>query len=184
MSWLVNVGTGVGVGDAYLLDSLLDAGVDRKKRFLGAPVELLNVVATEGVDHGGDGGRVTTAAVVEVEHAGWHGVGDRTTSDHGPDTAFWFQGGELEGGTGGGIELLDVGFFLGEITTERSGPDLVKLVRGERCDNCRQTYHWWSTVSVDLGRLSSSIVDSQVTSDSPLGATDALCGLFELGGHI
>jgi hypothetical protein len=35
--------------------------------------------------------------------------GGTTTSDHGPDTAFRFQDGELDGGTGGSIELLDVG---------------------------------------------------------------------------
>jgi hypothetical protein len=52
--------------------------------------------------------------------------GGTTTSNHGRDTAFGVQDGELEGSIGGGVELLDVSFLLGEITTERSGPDLVK----------------------------------------------------------
>ena len=55
--------------------------------------------------------------------------GGTTTGNHGPDAAFGVQDGELEGSTSGCIELLDVGFFLGEITTERSRPDLGKPVR-------------------------------------------------------
>ena len=47
---------------------LLQAGVDGEEGLLGTPVELLDVVATEGVDHHGDGGGLTTARVVEVEH--------------------------------------------------------------------------------------------------------------------
>ena len=65
-----------------------------------------------------------------------------TTGNHGPDAAFGVQDGELEGSTSGCIELLDVGFFLGDITTQRSGPDLGKLVRRKCCDNRRKTYYW------------------------------------------
>ena len=35
---------------------VLHTGVDGKKCLLGAPVELLNVMATERMDHGGNGG--------------------------------------------------------------------------------------------------------------------------------
>lgn len=48
--------------------SLLDAGVDGKESFLGTPVELLDVVTAEGVDHGSDGGSGATTGVIEVEH--------------------------------------------------------------------------------------------------------------------
>ena len=44
---------------------LLQAGVDGEEGLLGTPVELLDVVATEGIDHGGDGRGLTTAGVVE-----------------------------------------------------------------------------------------------------------------------
>ena len=50
-------------------DSLLEGRVDGKEGHLSSPVELLDVVSTEGVDHGGDGGSLTTAGVVEVEHS-------------------------------------------------------------------------------------------------------------------
>lgn len=52
-----------------LLDGLTDGGVDGKESFLGTPVELLNVVTTEGVDHSSDGRNLSTAREVEVEHA-------------------------------------------------------------------------------------------------------------------
>jgi hypothetical protein len=49
--------------------SILDAGVDRKESLLGSPIELLDVVTTEGVNHGSDGRACTTAGVVKVKHA-------------------------------------------------------------------------------------------------------------------
>ena len=52
-----------------LFHSFLDRGIDGKESLFGAPVELLDVVATEGIDHRRDGGVLTTATVVEVEHA-------------------------------------------------------------------------------------------------------------------
>lgn len=51
-----------------LRDGLLQAGVDGEESLLGTPVEFLDVVATEGVDHSSDGGGLTTAGVVEVQH--------------------------------------------------------------------------------------------------------------------
>jgi len=55
--------------------------------------------------------------------------GGTTTSNHGPDTALGVQDGELEGSTSRGIELLDVSFLLGQITTEGCRPDLKSNVR-------------------------------------------------------
>jgi hypothetical protein len=52
-----------------LLHGFLDRGVDGKESLFGAPVEFLDVVAAEGIDHRRDGGVLTPAAVVEVEHA-------------------------------------------------------------------------------------------------------------------
>lgn len=52
-----------------LSNGLLERSVDRKESLLGSPVELLDVVTTEWVDHGGDTGGVTSARVVEVQHA-------------------------------------------------------------------------------------------------------------------
>lgn len=49
--------------------SLLEGGVNREKSLLGSPVELLDVVSAEGVDHGGDGGCRASAGVIEVKHA-------------------------------------------------------------------------------------------------------------------
>ena len=50
--------------------------------------------------------------------------GSTTTGDHPPDVSFGNQNSELEGSTGGGIELLDVSLLLGQVTTEGGGPDL------------------------------------------------------------
>ena len=52
-----------------LVNSLLEAGVDREESFLGSPVELLDVMTTERIDHGSDGRGFTTAGVVEVKHS-------------------------------------------------------------------------------------------------------------------
>lgn len=54
------------------------------------------------------------------------GVNDRstTTSNHSPNTALSIENSELERSASGSVELLDVGFFLGQVTTEWSRPDL------------------------------------------------------------
>jgi hypothetical protein len=55
-------------------------------------------------------------------------VNDRSTtsSNHSPHTALGVEDGELERSAGGRIEFLDVGFFLSQIATERSRPDLME----------------------------------------------------------
>jgi hypothetical protein len=52
-----------------LRHSLLQAGVNGEKSLFRSPVELLDVVATEGVNHGGNGGGLTAAGVVKVQHS-------------------------------------------------------------------------------------------------------------------
>jgi len=52
-----------------LLHGVLDRSVDGKESLIGAPVEFLDVVAAEGIDHRRDGRILTAATVVEVEHA-------------------------------------------------------------------------------------------------------------------
>jgi hypothetical protein len=37
-------------------NGLLQAGVDEEESLLGSPVEFMDVMVTEGVDHGGNGG--------------------------------------------------------------------------------------------------------------------------------
>jgi hypothetical protein len=54
--------------------------------------------------------------------------GGTSSSSHGPDAAFRVQDGEIERGTSGSIELLDVSFLLGKITAKRSGPNLVNTI--------------------------------------------------------
>lgn len=49
------------VGIGVLLDGILDRGVDGEKSLLGTPVELLDVVTAEWVDHGGDGWSLAAA---------------------------------------------------------------------------------------------------------------------------
>lgn len=51
------------------LNSLADGGVDWEKSLLGAPVELLDVVSTEGVNHGSDGRSLSSAGEVEIKHS-------------------------------------------------------------------------------------------------------------------
>lgn len=55
--------------------------------------------------------------------------GSTTTSDHGPDAALSVEDSKFEGGTSGAIELLDVRFLLGQVTTERRRPDLRQTAR-------------------------------------------------------
>lgn len=50
-------------------DGLIDRGVDREQSLLGTPIELLNMVSAEWVDHGSDRSRSTTARVIEIKHA-------------------------------------------------------------------------------------------------------------------
>jgi hypothetical protein len=76
------VDNNVDVG--VLGDSLGDAGVDGEEGLLGSPVELLDVVSTEGVDHSSNRRRRASAGVVKVEHAldgtGLETVHERTGS--------------------------------------------------------------------------------------------------------
>lgn len=57
------------IGIRVFLDGLFDAGVNRQKGLLHSPVNFLDMVATEGVDHSSDGRCLATTRVVEVEHA-------------------------------------------------------------------------------------------------------------------
>lgn len=89
-----------------LLDSLSDRGVDGEEGFLCTPVELLDVVTSEGVDHGGDRRRLSSAREVEIEHA---------LDGSGLETVDKRSGGLVEGpvrgssgGIGGGVESDDV----------------------------------------------------------------------------
>ena len=47
-----------------------------------------------------------------------------TTSNHGPYTTLGVQHRKFKRDTSGRIELLDVGFLLGQVATERRRPDL------------------------------------------------------------
>jgi hypothetical protein len=62
------------------------------------------------------------------ESVGSNGIGvndgSATTGNHGPDAAFRVEDSQFERGTGRTVEFLDVCLFLGQITTERRGPDL------------------------------------------------------------
>ena len=49
-------------------DGLIDRGVDREQSLLGTPIELLNMVSAEWVDHGSNRSRGTTARVIEIKH--------------------------------------------------------------------------------------------------------------------
>lgn len=90
--------------------------------------------------------------------------GGTTTSDHGPNSTSGVEDGKLERSTSRGIELLDVGLFLGQISTERSGPN-----------------HGWSSVSLDLGVTGRT---GDVSGNGPLGSTEEVGSLVELGGHV
>lgn len=52
-----------------LLHGLLGARVYGEKRLLRSPVELLDVMTAEGVDHSSHAGSFASTAVIEVEHA-------------------------------------------------------------------------------------------------------------------
>lgn len=95
------VDNNVGIG--ALLDSLGHRGEDGEESFLGSPVELLDVVSSEGVDHGGDRRDLTVAGKVEVEHT-LDGTGLETVDDR--------AGGLVEGAVpgaarfGGRVDLV------------------------------------------------------------------------------
>jgi hypothetical protein len=93
----------VGVG--VLLGGLGEGGVDGEEGLLCAPVELLDVVSAEGVDHRSDGGSLSAAREVEVEHA-LDGSG-LETEDEGSGG---FVEGSVRRSTGGrlGLESDDV----------------------------------------------------------------------------
>ena len=118
-------------------------------------------------------GRSTRVLAVVGELVGKAGSGDgvrvddrrTTTSYHGPDTTGGVQHGELERSTGRCVELLDVCLLLGQVTTERCGPN-----------------HGGSAVSLNRRGCRGRCGD--VASDSPLGAAEEVCGLVELGGHV
>lgn len=96
--------------------------------------------------------------------------GSTTTSDEGPDTASWVENSQLEGGTGLGVKLGDIGLLLGQLTTEWSWE-----------------LHWWSGIN---GHLSISSLDSSHTESSwgacssPLSTALELSGLIKLGSEI
>jgi hypothetical protein len=93
----------VGVG--VLFGGLGEGGVDGEEGLLCAPVELLDVVSAEGVDHRSDGGSLSAAREVEVEHA-LDGSG-LETEDEGSGG---FVEGSVRRSTGGrlGLESDDV----------------------------------------------------------------------------
>ena len=92
--------------------------------------------------------------------------GSTTSGDHGPNSTFLVEDGELERSTGRSVELLNPSLLLGQITTERSGPD-----------------HGRTTVGLDTGSVGGDGGRS-VTRDGPLGSTEEIGGLVELGGHV
>ncbi len=51
------------------LDGLLNARIHGKKRLFCTPVEFLDVMATKRINHCRDTWCLTTAAIIEVEHA-------------------------------------------------------------------------------------------------------------------
>ena len=100
------------------------------------------------------------------------GVDDRgtTTSDEGPDTTAAVEDGQLEGSTGLGVHLGDVGLLLGHLTTERSGE-----------------LHGRADIDRDLGVLLVSDVQAESSgraSDGPLGTTLELGSLIDLGSQV
>lgn len=118
----------------------------------------------------GGGARVFTVVgklMGETSRGNGVGVDNRgtTTGNHGPDSALRIKNSELEGSTGRGVEFLDVSLFLGQVTTERSGPD-----------------HGRPAVSLDSSGTASSGRD--VTSHSPHRTTEEVSSLIKLGSHV
>ena len=100
-------GTGKSVNNAMLTDSL------------GVLV---------GLTLSGSTGVLAVVGELVREAVGSNGIGvdDRstTTSDHRPDATLSVEDSELQRGTSGSVELLDVRLLLSQVTTERSGPNL------------------------------------------------------------
>lgn len=102
-----------------LLDGLLDGGVNGEEGLLGTPVELLDVVTAEGVDHGSDGGSLSTTGEVKVEH---------TLDSSGLKTENERSGGLVERSVSrsltvsGGLESDDVlgRLFSGTVSSDRT----------------------------------------------------------------
>jgi hypothetical protein len=104
-----------------LRNGLLQAGVDREESLLGSPVGLLDVVATKGVDRGSDGGGLTTAREVEVEHA-LDGTGMETVDE---GAGVGIERPEPESAALGdlGLEVNDVVGGLGALAIRMAGTE-------------------------------------------------------------
>ena len=88
-----------------LANSLSDGGVHGQEGLLGSPVEFLDVVSTEGVNHGSDGGSGTSAREVKVKHA-LNGTGLETIHKA---ASFSSEGKvPLAVSSGGGIEVDNI----------------------------------------------------------------------------
>jgi len=98
----------VGVG--VLLGGLSDGSVDGEEGLLCTPVELLDVVTSEGVDHGSDRGSLPSAREVEVEHS--LDSSRLETVNEGSSGLVEGSVGRSSGG-GGGVESNDVVSGLG-----------------------------------------------------------------------
>jgi hypothetical protein len=102
------------------------------------------------------------------------GIHDRGAAacDHGPDTAFGVEDGEFKRCASRGIEFLDVGLFLCEVTAKRGGPN-----------------HRWATVSGHFGTFGdgscgSAAVHGEVACNCPFWTAYAFCSLVEFCGHV
>ena len=94
-----------------LLGGLSDGSVDGKESLLCTPVELLDVVTSEGVDHGSDRGSLPSAREVEVEHS--LDSSRLETVDEGSSGLVEGSVVGSSGGGGGGVESNDVVSGLG-----------------------------------------------------------------------
>lgn len=96
-------------------------------------------------------------------------VDDRgtTTGNHGPDAAILVQDGQLEGSASLGIQLLDVGLLLGQLTAERS-----------------REFHTWASIDANGGSNTGEANVLGSSGDGPLRACLELCGLIQLGSEI
>lgn len=82
----------------------------------------------------GRGTRVFTIVGELVSEAvGGNGIrvddASTATGNHSPNTTLRVEDRQFERSTSRSIELLDVRFFLGQVTTERSRPDLEQGMR-------------------------------------------------------
>jgi hypothetical protein len=75
-------------------------------------------------------------------------VDDRSSSssNHGPDASLSVENGELETGTGGRVELGDVGFLLGEVASESGEQANVSMLSRTRRIR-RRTYGGGQTIA-------------------------------------